>query len=174
MASVRRATNDDIAALATLAARLFPLGCVGTSEEDLAAYIAAELTPARFRQHLADPNLVLLLAEDNATLVGYAMLALRSPQALATAYAGDGPFAELRKLYVDAAYHGRGAAQSLMQEALSIAAEAGARAVGLSTYSQSFRAHAFYARQGFTKIGEKGFQVGSDAQKDFVLLHRIS
>lgn len=174
MILVRRATPNDSAVLAALAARLFPLGCVGTSEEDLAAYIAAELTPTRFAQYLADPNLVLLLAEDDGAPVGYVMLALRSPNSQADAYTDPTKLAELRKLYVDPAHHGGGVAQSLMQQTLRTAAASGAQAVWLSTFSLSLRAHAFYLRQGFEKIGEKIFQVGADAQKDFVFLRRLS
>ncbi|MDR3763284.1 MAG: GNAT family N-acetyltransferase [Acidobacteriota bacterium] len=174
MTLVRRATNEDLAALSSLAARLFPLGCVGTSEADLAAYIATELTPARFGEYLADPNLVLLLAEDDGAPVGYLMLALRSVQELAAAHADAATLGELRKLYVDPAHHGRGAAQELMHAALQVLQDSGAAAVWLSTYSLSLRAHAFYTRQGFVKVGEKLFQVGSDAQRDFVFLRQLS
>lgn len=173
MTLVRRAINADLAALASLAARLFPLGCEGTNEEDLAAYIAAELTPARFGEYLADPDVVVLVAEEEGALAGYLMLALRSPQELAAALADPASLGELRKLYVDPARHGRGTAQALMREALRVLHDSGATAVWLSTFSGSLRAHAFYARQGFEKIGEKVFQVGRDAQRDFVLLRRL-
>lgn len=164
--TIRRALPTDADALSALAARLFPLGCPATRPEDLAAYICAELTPARFCEYLVDANLVLLVAEVDGAPVGYSMLALRSPQPLAE----DAAAAELRKLYVDPAQHGQGVAEALMREALRVVSQGGSRQVWLSCFSENLRAHAFYRRNGFRQVGEVIFMVGDDAQKDFVFL----
>ena len=68
--SIRHATPADAAALAAFAAAVFPLGCPETTAGDLAAYIAAELPPARFHVLLEDPNVIVLLAEAFARLCG--------------------------------------------------------------------------------------------------------
>lgn len=162
---IRRATPADAAAIATLAARLFPLGCPQTAPADLAAYISAELTPARFLTLLDDPNIIVLLAEADARLVAYMLVARYSPQPqLALAEA-----AEFRKLYVDPAWHGRGVAAELMQRAFELLADEPCP-VWLTVFSENPRAIAFYRRLGFEIAGEQIFIVGTDPQRDFLML----
>ncbi len=64
--SIRRATPGDAAALSAFAASVFALGCPQTAPGDLAAYIAAALTPPALRVLLEDPNVFVLLAETSA------------------------------------------------------------------------------------------------------------
>jgi diamine N-acetyltransferase len=166
MITVRRAIVADADAVAALAVRLLPLGCPETKPEDLAAYIAAELTPARFCQHIEDSNIVVLLGEHGTTLAGYMLIALRSANALIA----SPHCVEFRKLYVDPAHHGRGVADRLMREALALIETTGGQPVWLSCFSENFRAQAFYKKHGFGVIGEQVFQMGNDPQRDFVML----
>ena len=171
--AIRHATAADAPSLATFASEVFPLGCPGTAPTDLAAYIAAELTPARFAAHIADPNIVVLLAEASPApgtsprrLVAYMMVARRSPH---PALAAPAP-AELRKLYLHPTAHGTGLSSALLHCALSILNAEGPRPIWLSTYSENFRAIAFYKKWGFEIVGEQIFIVGTDHQKDVLML----
>ncbi len=170
--SIRRATAPDATALAAFAAQVFPLGCPETAPDDLSAYIAAELSPARIAEFIADPNIVVLLAESHSggvrRIVAYMVVARRSPH---PALALPAP-AEFRKLYVDPAAHGTGLASALVHCALSILNAEGPRPIWLSTFSGNARAVAFYKKWGFEIAGEQTFLVGSDPQKDFLLLRR--
>jgi ribosomal protein S18 acetylase RimI-like enzyme len=167
MITVRRATVADADQIAALAVRLLPLGCPEkTKPEDLSAYSKAELTPARFRQHMQDPAIVVLAGEHETILAGYMMIALRSANALVVS-----PKAvEFCKLYVDPAHHGRGVAARLMDEALATVEADEGCPVWLSCFSENFRAQSFYKKFGFEIIGEQVFQMGSDPQRDFVML----
>jgi ribosomal protein S18 acetylase RimI-like enzyme len=57
-----------------------------------------------------------------------------------------------------------------MHCALSILNAEGPRPIWLSTFSENSRAIAFYKKWGFEVIGETTFLVGSDPQKDVLLL----
>lgn len=164
---IRRATPDDASALAVFAAEVFPLGCPGTAPSDLDAYISAELTPARFLALMADPNIVVLVAEADERIIAYMVIARRSPH---PGIPASHP-AEFRKLYVAPAYHGSGAAAALMHSALAILNAEGPRSIWLSTFHQNARAIAFYKKFGFEIVGEQIFLVGTDPQKD-VLMQR--
>jgi len=168
--AIRHAAPADSPALATFAAEVFPLGCPGTAPEDLAAYIAAALTPERFTALIADPNIIVLLAEASGDqqrrIVAYMVIARRSPHSMVDAAAP----AELRKLYLHPAAHGTGLSSALMHCALSILNAEGPRPIWLSTFSENSRAIAFYKKWGFEVIGETTFLVGSDPQKDVLLL----
>jgi len=175
--AIRHATAADAPSLATFAAEVFSLGCPQTAPTDLAAYIDAELTSARFAAHIADPNIVVLLAEASGLevsppaprrLVAYMVVARRS---LHPAIDAPAP-AELRKLYLHPAAHGTGLSSALVHCALSILNAEGPRPIWLSAFSENSRAIAFYKKWGFEIVGEQIFIVGSDHQKDVLMLRQ--
>jgi ribosomal protein S18 acetylase RimI-like enzyme len=159
---IRRATAADAEALSRLSAAIFPLGCpANTRAEDLAEYIGRELTPERFHALLTNERIAILLVEIGGQPAGYAMVELGAthPQL---------PRAEreLRKFYIDAAYHGRGVANTLMQQVL---ATVGDGSLWLSVFSGNPRAIAFYTRWGFRVAGQQEFVVGTDHQQDYLM-----
>jgi ribosomal protein S18 acetylase RimI-like enzyme len=164
--SVRCAMSDDAEALSAFAAAVFPLGGPpGVDPLDLAHYIATELTAECFRTLIENPNAMLLVAEMPDHICGCA-LALRSsphPQ-----IEGVAP-AELQKLYVAPAHHGRGVADELMRQALASLGRDRLAAVWLSVYSENPRAIAFYKKWGFHIVGTHEVLVGADRQKDFLM-----
>lgn len=163
---IRRATPADAAPLASFAAALFPLGCPQTAPADLAAYIAAELTPARFLAFIHDPNIIVLIneAEAEPRIIAYMVIVRCSKHPNLTATA-----AEFRKLYVDPAYHGHGIANALMESALGLLSAEPPQPIWLSVFSGNPRAIAFYGKWGFEVVGSQEFLVGADPQKDFLM-----
>lgn len=169
-AQIRRAVTADAPALARLSADLFPLGCpANTKPEDLAEYIGRELTPERFCALLEGNRNVILIAHIAEKLAGYALIAHGSapPQ---RQLAGS----ELRKFYLDAAYHGRGIANALMKEVLAFAADGPEGTLWLSVFSGNGRAISFYRKWGFRIAGVQGFVVGADCQQDYLMQHETA
>jgi ribosomal protein S18 acetylase RimI-like enzyme len=165
-ASIHRATTGDAEALSRLSAAVFPLGCpANTKPEDLDEYINQQLTPERFRILLEDDRMVILTVTIADELAGYALIARGAshPQVRLSA------LCELRKFYIDAAYHGRGVANALMREVLSAAADGCEGALWLSVFSGNQRAISFYQRWGFRIRGSQDFYVGTDCQKDYLM-----
>ena len=78
------------------------------------------------------------------------------------------------RFYVDKAHHGRGIAQTLMQEAVATARKLGATTVWLGVWERNLRAIAFYVKCGFQDVGSQPFLVGSDLQTDRVMARVIS
>jgi ribosomal protein S18 acetylase RimI-like enzyme len=164
---IRLAVTADAPALARLAADLFPLGCpANTKPEDLAEYIGRELTPERFCALLKDNRNVILIAHLADRLAGYALIAhgCKPPQ---RELAGS----ELRKFYIDAAYHGRGIANALMKKVLAFATDDPEGTLWLSVFSGNGRAVSFYRKWGFRIVGMQGFVVGADCQQDYLMQH---
>ena len=165
-AQISRATTADAQALSHLSAALFPLGCpANTKPEDLAEYIGKELTPQRFRVLLEDDRNAILIANIEGKLAGYALVARGSapPRMQSTAQL------ELRKFYIDAAYHGRGVANTLMKKVPAIAAEGRDGTLWLSVFSGNQRAISFYKKWGFRIAGTQNFLVGADSQQDYLM-----
>ena len=166
-AQIRRAVTADAPPLARLSAALFPLGCPpNTKQEDLAEYVNRELTPERFCTLLEDDRNVILIAQVAEKLAGYALIAQGAPPPH-TQLAGP----ELRKFYIDAAYHGRGMANALMQKVLATATDRREGTLWLSVFSGNKRAISFYRKWGFRIAGTQDFLVGSDRQLDYLMQH---
>jgi len=165
-AQIRRATTADAEALASISAALFPLGCpANTKPEDLAEYIRQELTAERFRALLEDDRNVVLAVSISNRLAGYALISRGS----APPHLQVPAELELRKFYIDAAYHGRGVADALMEKVLATVANEREGTLWLSVFSGNERAISFYKKWGFRIAGTQDFLVGADCQQDYLM-----
>lgn len=173
--SVTVAAEADLDELAEVAAATFPLACPPTSPpEDVAAFIAANLTRRRFADYLADPSRVVLAARDDGRILGYAILVrgIGDDPDVASAVTTR-PAVELSKMYVLGDRHGAGVAASLMDAAVRCATETGARCVWLGVNQKNVRAQRFYRKHGFQVTGTRTFQLGARTEHDFVMVRPL-
>ena len=162
---VRCAIRDDAEELSTFAAEVFPLGGrPGADPQDLAQYIATELTMECFRALIENPNAILFVAEMADHICGYALVLRSSPHPHI-----EGTPAEVRKFYLASPHHGRGLADQLMRQALASLERDRLAVVWLTVYSENPRAIAFYKKWGFHIVGSQEFLVGADRQQDFLM-----
>ncbi|WP_405839753.1 GNAT family N-acetyltransferase [Streptomyces sp. NBC_01518] len=104
----------------------------------------ADALPDRYRSEISDPRTafaddVVLVAVSGDAAVG--CLVVTAPV--------DGR-SEIKRLWAEPAFRGRGVASALLGDALAQAAESGAGAVRLSVWSWRTGAIALYERLGFT------------------------
>lgn len=85
----------------------------------------------------------LYLAEIDNYAVGFLCLCLRDQ------ICDDAAYAEVSELFVDAEYRRRGVAHALMEQAATLAKQAGAREVILMTNFRNHVAQQFYFAHGF-------------------------
>jgi ribosomal protein S18 acetylase RimI-like enzyme len=169
--TITPATADDIADLADLAARTFPLACPPrTTDDDIAQFVAEHLSTAAFTAYLANPTRQVVLARHQGRPVGYTMCLTGEPadpavRAVVTAR----PAFEINKIYTDAAWHSRGVAARLMADALDRAQESGAVVCWLGVNQENTRAQRFYTKHGFQVVGTKHFTVGGQRHDDFIM-----
>lgn len=83
--------------------------------------------------------------------------------------AGATPTLEVKRLYVDVEAKGAGLADALLSWAIARARERGAHALFLGVWRENARAHRFYARHGFRKVGEYLFAVGEARDEEDIL-----
>lgn len=161
---VAPADSADAAELADVAAQTFPLACPPTAApENIASFVAANLSTERFAEYLADPHRAILTASLGGRIIGYAMLVRGS--------ADDA--AELSKIYVLADHHGGGVSTALLDRALAAAEDWGARRVWLGVNRANERAQRFYAKSGFRINGTRTFQLGSQLEHDYVMVREL-
>ena len=159
--TARRATPADAQTLAALAARTFPLACPPHTPPDaMAEHIATQLSPARFREHMAAGAEFYLIGDE-----AYLMLAFDRPP-IDTDW--QRPL-EVKRIYVDAHAHGSGLAGQLMKVAFERARQGGHDWLWLGTNKENQRAIRFYEKCGFRIVGERTFFVAETPESDYVL-----
>jgi hypothetical protein len=60
-----------------------------------------------------------------------------------------------------------------MDESMNAARDLGAKYLWLGVWERNARARAFYKKSGFAEIGEQHFQLGSDRQRDLVMIRPV-
>jgi MOSC domain-containing protein YiiM/ribosomal protein S18 acetylase RimI-like enzyme len=168
---IRLASGADAAALARFAAECFAVAFgADNAPEDLDRHLAASYSPELQAREILDPDWTTLLVEDDAVLAGFAQLregpappAVTGPRQL-----------EVARFYIGARWHGGGVAQRLMAATIAAASARGAETLWLGVWERNPRAIRFYARGGFVDVGEKRFAVGSDIQRDRVMVRTLS
>ncbi len=160
---LRTATVGDADALSRFAARVFVQTFAATaSAADIEAYLLESYSPAIQAGEIGDSRAVLFLAEDRTAsgdnLVGYAHLVDEEASSI-----------ELKRIYVDAVWQGRGLARRLLEQVMKEAGIRGARRLWLSVWHRNDRAIAFYTKNGFRISGEMRFDWGDDIEVGFVM-----
>lgn len=166
--NIRLAAVEDAERLAPLAIKIFndtfaadPLN----QPEDMKTYIEEAFTLEQIRDELADSNTITFLVETDSEMIGFAKLYEHSKENCVS----DLDPIELQRFYISREYHGFGAAQKLMNECLSASKVKNYRTIWLGVWEYNYRAHRFYEKIGFQKVGTHIFQLGSDPQTDWVM-----
>jgi diamine N-acetyltransferase len=164
---IRRALISDAAAVARFGARTFADAfAADNTPDDMAVYLSHAFGESLQRAEIADPGVVTLVAESGAETVAYA-------QVRRTEYAGAPGSVELRRFYVDRAWHGSGIASRLMQAADEAARGLARGLLWLGVWERNTRAIAFYRKCGFEVSGSQTFVLGTDRQTDHIMTRAL-
>ena len=169
---IRRGTVEDAETLAPLAVKIFNDAFAGNplnKPEDMHAYIAESLNLEQFKRELGDAEMIFFIAEISGIMIGYEKLHEHSTE---NCISDENPI-ELQRLYVDGEFHGKGIAKKLMNECFDIASQKNYRTMWLGVWEHNLRAQKFYEKIGFTRVGEHIFQLGSDAQTDWIMERKL-
>jgi ribosomal protein S18 acetylase RimI-like enzyme len=164
---IRRARPDEAETLAAIGRATFTetFGHLYPAE-DLAGFLDEAHDLNAIRADLADAAKALWLVEADGQAVGYALAGgpCTLPHPQVTPDCG-----ELKRIYVTQAWQGSGLALRLLSEVMAWLERDGPRPVWLGVWSENHRAQRFYARHGFTRIGEYGFKVGRTVDHEYIL-----
>jgi ribosomal protein S18 acetylase RimI-like enzyme len=172
---VTAAAAADLPELADVAAQTFPLACPpSVTHENIAAFIAENLTQEHFAGYLTDSDRLVLVARRDGRMIGYAVLIRGLPDDDDVNRAVTArPAVEISKMYVLPDDHGAGASAALMIEAIRLAQELDAKSVWLGVNQRNQRAQRFYAKHGFTINGTKTFRLGTRIENDYVMVRPV-
>lgn len=164
--TIRRAGSADAQVLADLGAQTFSDTFAHLyPANDLAGFLAEAYSLERTAADLADPAKALWLVEAGGRPVGYALAGpCDLPHPEVTPQSG-----ELKRFYLLKDWQGGGAGGRLFAEIMDWLERDGPRDIWIGVWSENHGAQRFYARHGFTKVGEYGFRVGGTVDHEFIL-----
>ena len=134
--NVRRATIDDVAAIASFHTSCWREAYVGLVPEDYLQRVGDREREARWRERIGRELRSVVVAEENGVMQGVVSWAKSADQEL-----------ELTSLYVAAAARGTGLAGALLTEAI------GSKPAHLWVFEANARAIKFYGNHGFVTTG---------------------
>lgn len=162
---IRRATVADAAAISRIATRTF-IGAFGYlyRAEDLQAFLHDSYAVQKQALILSLDAYAVWLLEEDGEAVGHAAA---GPCGLphADVRPGDG---ELKRLYVLPEHQNGGWGGRLLDTALAWLERDGPRTLWISVWSENRGAQRFYARAGFSLVGEYEFEVGRARDREFM------
>lgn len=184
---VDEAQPNEARTVAELAGRLFPHACPpGMEAEDIADFIAKNLSEEHFDHFITDPNHIVLVARVDGQIAGYSLAIIPTPgevhdgapvDAVIEGTQRDGPLVYLSKMYIEPAWRGTGLFNIFMRETLAAivwAVDGPEPYVWLGTNVENRRAIRAYKRAGFALVGEREFIVGEQINKDVTLAIRAN
>jgi ribosomal protein S18 acetylase RimI-like enzyme len=168
--TIRKLTRKDIPQLRELAIRIYRATFSNlNSPENMEAFLQKDYSIDAFNLEFDDQTSAYYFACADNSPVGY--LRLRKTNE-AEPYLGTNTI-ELHRLYVDPSYQGRGVGRDLMQFALDYAFELKVEWIWLGVWEHNPKAQEIYRKWGFEKFGEHVFQMGDDAQTDWLMKKKI-
>jgi len=159
---IRTATSADAAILTAISLKTFvDTFAPHNTAADMQSYTSVAFTEEKQRREIETEGSITLLGEEDGDIIAYAQIRITPG-----APHGD---VELARLYVDQPHHGRGIAQTLMDEVEWHARALGGTRLWLGVWEHNLRAIAFYRKRGFTQCGAQPFLLGTDLQTDWVM-----
>ncbi|MCY7376653.1 MAG: GNAT family N-acetyltransferase [Pyrinomonadaceae bacterium] len=169
---IRRGVLAEAVTLAPFAVQIFNDTFAGNplnAPEDMHAYISEFMSVEAFEAEFQDADSIFFIAEAGDAMIGYAKLQENS---IEECVSGANPI-ELQRLYVATDFHGTGIAGALMNECFAEAARKNYQTMWLGVWEHNFRAQKFYEKLGFRQVGTHVFQLGADAQIDWVMERKL-
>jgi ribosomal protein S18 acetylase RimI-like enzyme len=168
--TIRTLTRDDIPQLRELAIRIYrETFSSQNSPSNMEAFLEKDYSIESFNREFDEDGSFYFFACDGQVPAGY--LRLRKSTE-AESHLGENTI-ELHRLYVDVRYQGMKVGKLLMEFALDFASKLKVDWIWLGVWEHNPRAQAFYERWGFEKFSEHIFQMGDEAQTDWLLKKRI-
>lgn len=165
--TVRRCIPGDELALALVGQATFLETFAGILQGDaIVAHCAQAHSATLYRTWLSDPNYAMWICEscDGGAPVGYMVMA--PPQLPLPVTADD---LELKRIYLLGRFQGGGIGKQMVSAAITHAKSAAAKRLLLGVYARNKSAIAFYERMGFSKLGDRKFNVGGKDYDDNIM-----
>lgn len=161
---IKIATIEDITLLCEIGIKTFveTYGNQNTPE-DLKKYLEEKFNKKQISDDILTPKTIFLLLELENEIIGYAKMRVNLVEN------PDMKSLEIERIYINRDYHGQKYGAMLMQKCIDVAIENNYESIWLGVWEHNPKAINFYQKWGFEIFGEHIFQLGDDAQTDFLM-----
>jgi diamine N-acetyltransferase len=162
--TVRIAALNDIDLLCKIGEKTF-IETYGqqNTPEDLKKYLKEKFNEKQISDEIQTPKTIFLLVELGNEMIGYAKMRVNLEEN------SDEKSLEIERIYISKQYHGQKYGAMLMQKCIDVALENNYESIWLGVWEHNPKAINFYQKWGFEIFGEHIFQLGDDAQTDFLM-----
>ena len=163
---IRIAKKEEAEAIGILAAQTFTETFEWyNTTENMREYNDSHFKPHQILAEIEDPKSIMYVALMEDVIIGYAKLkSSEAPEEL-----GASSHIEIERLYVSKKFHDKKVGLALMNTCIETAKQKNLDIIWLGVWEQNPRAINFYTRIGFKKFGSHIFQLGDDAQTDYLM-----
>ncbi|WP_263262398.1 GNAT family N-acetyltransferase [Pseudomonas sp. RIT-PI-S] len=159
----RIASPEDALSLGLLGIQVFLDTYATEGVRDSIAQAALDaFSPATLSNVMATPGTLLVVAEINHHLVGFAQIALHTEHNLIA----NSNAAQLQRLYVQERFTGKGIGFALLQSAERHARLGGAPLLWATVWVGNPRALGFYPRQGYEYLGPTSYTLQNETHEN--------
>lgn len=168
--TIKRITTADVKALQAVSRETFKATFAAfTAPDEMARFLKEDYATAKLTKEInnRDSRFFFLMVKDK--VAGYLKVNVGKAQ---TEHLRPNSF-ELERIYLRRQYQGQGLGVVLLKYAEKLARQGNYDYLWLGVYEKNYRAQKFYAADGFKRVGQHTFQVGSDPQTDYLLLKKL-
>ena len=133
------------------------------TQENLKKYLEEKLNKKQILDEIQTPKTTFLLVKLENEIIGYAKMRVNLVENL------DEKSLEIERIYISKMYHGLKYGSDLMQKCIDVALENNYQSLWLGVWEHNPKAIEFYQKWGFEIFGTHIFQLGDDAQTDFLM-----
>jgi diamine N-acetyltransferase len=162
--NIRIASEADIDLLQEIGAKTF-IETYGqqNTPENLHNYLQEKFNKEQILNEINTPKTIFLLVELKNEIIGYAKMRINLVEN------PDTKSLEIERIYISKNYHGQKFGAMLMQKCIDVAIENNYESIWLGVWEHNPKAINFYQKWGFEVFGTHIFQLGDDAQTDFLM-----
>jgi ribosomal protein S18 acetylase RimI-like enzyme len=167
---IRHANAADAKKLSVLAEETFrtTFGSMNTVE-DMRLHCTSSYSETLQLAEISNTEILTLVCEDGSNLIAFAQLRWPEPPGCVCAKKAG----EIQRLYVAQDWHGKGIAQHLMAACFEEMVKRESDLVWLGVWERNPRAISFYQKLGFSEVGAHVFPLGTDPQRDIIMVCAI-
>ena len=145
------------------------------------AYVEQAFAPEQLEKELYTEGSIFYFVENDNHIIGYFKINTNKSPSLTDRphfYFDFSPYkslqmTELERIYLKKEYQGKGFAAQLMAVIENFARQKNSHYLWLGVWSLNLKAIRYYEKCGFKTFGEHIFQIGDDAQKDYLMWKRL-
>jgi diamine N-acetyltransferase len=164
MPHIRIATLQDVEFLCQISVKTF-IETYGeqNTPENLQKYLEERFNKKQISDEILTEKTIFLLVELHDQTIGYAKMRVNLVEN------PDPKSLEIERIYIEKAFHGQKMGAILMQKCIDVSRKKGYQSLWLGVWEYNPKAISFYEKWGFEIYGTHIFQLGDDAQTDYLM-----